>query len=122
MPRLDAFIEKLLAAPAALLVFETGKGAVLEDGNTRVRLLQRPLTSQQIVGAFAEIVPADLQKGFPRAGTTGFHYRSRGGEVHVQFEARAEGVRAVVTSGGASATAPSAAPAQEPWHPLGRTP
>jgi twitching motility protein PilT len=132
MPRLDAFIEKLLAAPAAQLVFETGQGAVLESAQQRVRLLQQPLTSQQIVGAFAEIIPDDLQKGFPRPGTTAFQYRSRAGEVEVHFEARNDRVRArvvaaaeedpavadllspVVPASRATATPPTATPTPTP--------
>src|SRR5919201_884709 len=111
MAKLDAFIEKLFAQPTAQLVFETGQGATLESASGRVRLIQQPLTSQQIIGAFTEVAPAELQRGFPRPGTTSFPYRSRSGEVEIRFEARQEGVRVVVTAraqaaaAGASATA-----------------
>src|SRR5690349_17397305 len=81
MPRLDAFIEKLLAVPSAELVFETGNGAVLQGPTERLRLLQQPLTTGQIVGAFAEVLPSELQNGFPRAGTTAFAYAARGAAV-----------------------------------------
>src|ERR687888_302410 len=104
MAKLDAFIEKLLAQPAAQLVFETGQGAALESAAGRVRLIQQPLTSQQIVGAFLEVAPAEVQKGFPRPGTTSFPYRTRSGEVEVRFESRQEGVRAVVRGRAATPT------------------
>jgi twitching motility protein PilT len=109
MAKLDAFIDKLLTQPAAQLVFETGQGAALESAAGRVRLIQQPLTSQQIVGAFMEVVPAELQKGFPRPGTTSFPYRTRSGEVEVCFEARQDTMRAVVTARGGSAPAATVA-------------
>ncbi|MFL5260833.1 MAG: type IV pilus twitching motility protein PilT, partial [Anaeromyxobacteraceae bacterium] len=102
MPRLDAFIEKLLAVPSAELVFETGNGAVLQGPTERVRLLQQPLTTGQIVGAFAEVVPSELQNGFPRAGTTAFAYAARGADVQIEIERRGDTVRAVVVRAGAA--------------------
>jgi twitching motility protein PilT len=115
MPRLDAFIEKLLAVPSAELVFETGNGAVLQGPTERLRLLQQPLTTGQIVGAFAEVVPSDLQNGFPRAGTTAFAYAARGADVHIEIERRGDSVRAVVVR-----AAPKGAPipAPTPSRPL----
>jgi twitching motility protein PilT len=115
MPRLDAFIEKLLAVPGAELVFETGSGAVLQGETERVRLLRQPLTTGQIVGAFAEVVPSELQNGFPRAGTTAFSYAARGADVRIEFERRGDSVRAVVVRAGAAASrAATAAPTPTP--------
>jgi twitching motility protein PilT len=114
MARLDAFLEKLLASPAAHLVFETGQGAALQSGAESVRLIQQPLTTQQIVGAFAEIVPGELQKGFPRAGATSFPYRSRSGVVEVRFEADQDRVRAVVTASPTASPSPTPSPTASP--------
>jgi twitching motility protein PilT len=115
MPRIDAFIEKLLAFPTAELVFETGSGAVLQSATERVRLLQQPLTTAQIVAAFAEVVPSELQNGFPRAGTTEFPYVARCGAVQVAFERRGDAVKAVVV---AAACASGSAPSPRPSPPL----
>jgi twitching motility protein PilT len=96
MPRLDNLIEKLLSHPGSQLVFETGAGALLKSASSSLRLIQQALTTQQIVGAFAEIVPSDLQRGFPRAGATAFAYRAPAGAVDVRFQASDGRVSAVV--------------------------
>jgi twitching motility protein PilT len=96
MARIDPLIEKLLAGPAQALVFETGKGASLLGTAGPQRLVQQPLTASQIAGAFAEIVPAELRSGFPRAGATTFPYLSPYGAVDVQFESRDGAARATV--------------------------
>jgi twitching motility protein PilT len=115
MARLDAFIEKLVAAPGGELVFQTAQGALLAAPEGPRRLVRQPLSTSQIVGAFAEIVPAELQVGFPRPGETVFAYRSPSGAVEVRFETTAEAVRAVVRPL-PEALDPSPAPLQDaPW-------
>jgi hypothetical protein len=86
MARLDAFIERLKGTATAELLFQTAHGAVLSvDGEQRV-LVRQALSTPQIVGAFAEIVPAELQAGFPRPGRTVFPYPSPAGAVEIEFD------------------------------------
>jgi twitching motility protein PilT len=107
MARLDAFIERLSGASGAELLFQTAHGAVLAvDGTQRV-LVRQALSTPQIVGAFAEIVPADLQPGFPRPGRTVFPYQSPAGNVQIEFEARDGEVRAVVRPSAAAEERPA---------------
>ena len=96
MARLDAFIERLAAVSGAELVFQTAEGALLSSPDGPRRLVRQALSTSQIVGAFAEIVPADLQPGFPRLGATVFPYMAPSGPVEVRFEATGDAVRAVV--------------------------
>jgi twitching motility protein PilT len=96
MPRLDSFIEKMFSRPASHLVFETGAGALLRTDSSSVRLVQQPLTTQQIVSAFSEIMPVELQCGLGHAGEMAFGYVSPAGTVNVRIEARDGRVKAVV--------------------------
>jgi len=96
MPRLDAFIERLVAASGSELVFQTSEGALLASPEGPRRLVRQALSTSQIVSAFAEIVPSDLRPGFPRQGATVFPYLAPSGPVEVRFEAGADSVRAVV--------------------------
>jgi len=96
MARLDAFLVKLFEAPGSELVLETGKGAVLSGPAGQRPLIRQPLTTSQIVGAFAEVVPSDLQAGFPSQGLSVFSYLSPSGAVEVRFAARNGDVRATV--------------------------
>jgi len=98
MPRLDSFIEKMLSLPASQLVFETGAGAVLRTGSNCVRLIQQPLTTQQIASAFAEIMPVELQCGFSGAGETAFGYAAPAGAVDVRIHSRDGKVKAIVVA------------------------
>jgi twitching motility protein PilT len=96
MPRLDAFIDKLFSASAIELCFETAKGAVLQTAAGADRIVRQPLTTSQIVGVFAEVVPAEARSGFPRPGTTVFPYTAPAGAVEVRLELEDGAVRAVV--------------------------
>src|SRR5512137_458608 len=112
MARLDAFIERLASASGSELVFESAHGAVISGpGGPRV-LVRQALSTPQIVGAFAEILPTDLQTGFPRPGRTVFPYESPAGPVEVLFEASGDAVRAVVRP-----AAPGARPEPAPVPP-----
>src|SRR3990172_10369061 len=86
MPRLDSLLEKLFSNPNAQLVLETGAGASLVTATGSLPLIRQPLTTQQIVSALAEIVPADLQRTFPRPGKTSFTYSAPRGTVEVHLE------------------------------------
>jgi twitching motility protein PilT len=98
MPRLDSFIEKMYSRPSSQLVFETGAGALLKTGTSSVRIIQQPLTTQQIASAFAEIMPVELQHGFLHAGETAFGYAAPAGAVDVRIQAWDGKVRAVVVA------------------------
>jgi twitching motility protein PilT len=108
MARLDAFIERLAASHGGELVFQTAHGAVLTvDGEVRI-LVRQALSTQQIVGAFAEIVPSEMQAGFPRAGKTVFPYLSPAGTVEVEFDSKGSEVRAVVRPAATTSAFPEA--------------
>jgi len=110
MARLDAFIERLAASHGGELAFQTAHGAVLTvDGEVRI-LVRQALSTQQIVGAFAEIVPSEMQAGFPRAGRTVFPYPSPAGTVEVEFESKGSEVRAVVRPAATTSAFPDAGP------------
>jgi len=110
MARLDTVIERLLAEPAGALSLETGQGALLASARGEQALIKQPLTTPQIVGALAEIVPEDLRAGFPRPGSTIFNYLSPSGPVEVRFELAGAVARVqVVPRGPARPTRPAAA-------------
>jgi twitching motility protein PilT len=96
MARLDAIIEALLTDPTGDLTFETGQGASLATTRGRQTPIKQPLTTEQIVGAFAEIAPDDLRASFPQPGPTVFNYLAPAGAVEVRFELSGAMVRASV--------------------------
>jgi len=106
MARLDAFIERLAATPGAELLFRSSQGAVLCSGDAERVLVRQPLSTSQIIGAFAEIVPSEMQAGFPPPGNTVFRYASPAGAMEILFEARGDGVRAVIRPASSDAPAP----------------
>jgi twitching motility protein PilT len=112
MPRLDAFIKTLFAKGGTEIAFASGRGAVMSGPQGPVQLVRQPLSTHQITGAFAEVVPADLAKGFPRPGTTAFDYAAPSGAVDIRFERRGETVQATVVprSAPAAAEAPGGGP------------
>jgi twitching motility protein PilT len=103
MARLDPIIEKLFAKPGSQLLLESGAGAILQAPGGPVPVIHQPLTTQQIVGAFAEIVPPELLSGFPPQGSTVFPYAHPSGAVEVVFEHREGKARAIVARAGAIA-------------------
>jgi twitching motility protein PilT len=97
MARLDPIIDKLLANPDGQLLMQTGAGAYLHGPAAQpVPIIQQALTTQQIVGAFAEIAPTDLECPFPAEGSTVFRYARPSGPVEVRFEHREGKARVVV--------------------------
>jgi twitching motility protein PilT len=110
MARIDAFIDRLFAESARELRMETGAGAILSAPRGPVTLLKQALTTQQIVGAVGEIVPAELRAGFPKFGATTFPYQAPAGAVDVRLDAQEGTVRVSVTPRAARAAAPEAAP------------
>jgi twitching motility protein PilT len=112
MARLDAIFQLLLADPCGELSFETGQGATLISPRGRQAPIKQPLTTAQIVGAFAEIAPDDLRADFPRPGPTVFNFLAPAGPVEVHFELAGAVARATVVplARGPSAAGPAPAP------------
>jgi twitching motility protein PilT len=105
MPRLDPFIDRLFAESARELTLESGAGAVLAAPRGAIPLIRQSLTSQQVVGAVAEIVPDDQRAGFPRQGVTVFPYAAPAGAVDVRVDVSDAAVRVVVVPRPAAAVA-----------------
>jgi twitching motility protein PilT len=94
MSRLDPFIDLLVRESAVSLVLETGAAAALikADGGTRPAM-QRALTTAQIVGACAELLPAWQRENFTGADIEEFEYQAPAGRVKVKFEPLPDGAR-----------------------------
>jgi twitching motility protein PilT len=94
MARLDPFIDLLIRESAASLVLETGAAATLvqADGGTRPAM-QRALTTAQIIGACAELLPAWQRADFTGVHAEEFEYQAPAGRVKAMFEPLQEGVR-----------------------------
>ena len=105
-------MEKLFKNPGAELVFESGFGIRLKTSQGLAPIVKQPLTTPQIVAAFAEIVPDDLKPGFPSEGATQFHYLAPAGPVSIRFEKNGNAVKVAVTirSGAGMAEEPHPAP------------
>ena len=111
MARLDPIFERLHRERGTELVFASGQPVVMRTAAGDVAVLRQQLTSQQIAGVFAELVPPDIRNGFPAAGVTRFGYEAPAGRVAVLFERKEAVVRALVrpqAADGEPAAAPSA--------------
>jgi twitching motility protein PilT len=95
MPRLDPFIDLMFKEGATSLTLESGQPAAITkpDGTLR-SAMQRTLTTQQIVGACAELLPPYQREMFTGETLEEFEYLAPSGRVKVRFEAVDEGVRA----------------------------
>ena len=98
MARIDGFVAKLFSESARELELQSGGGVLLRGRGGEQPLLKQPLTAAQIAGALAEIVPSELQAGFPQPGATAFPYPSPHGMVDVRVESSAAGLRLISTS------------------------
>lgn len=96
MARLDPIFERLHRERGSELVFASGQPVVMRTASGDVPVLRQQLTSQQIAGVFAELVPGDIRNGFPSAGLTRFGYEAPAGRVAVLFERKEGQVRALV--------------------------
>jgi twitching motility protein PilT len=103
MARLDLLIERLFAEGGDELLLSTGAGVALATARGPVALIRQPLTTAQIVGAVAEILPDDERVGFPRP--VAFPYRAPAGPVELRFLVNGPAVQARITRP-AAATAP----------------
>jgi twitching motility protein PilT len=105
MPRLDAVIDNLLKAQGGELQLETGGGIVLKTSAGTTPLIKQPLTTPQILGAIAEILPAEQRNGFPGPGVTRFTYASPSGPVLVELRYDPVKTRVTLTAAPAPAAA-----------------
>lgn len=96
LARLDPIFERLHRERGSELVFASGQPVVMRTASGDVPVLRQQLTSQQIAGVFAELVPGDIRNGFPSAGVTRFGYEAPAGRVAVLFERKEGLVRALV--------------------------
>ena len=94
MPRLDPFIELLFRERAEVLLLETGSPAAIIKGDTIRNAMQRTLTTAQIAGACAELVPAYMRDTFSALESQDFEYSFSMGRVRVRVEPTGDGVRA----------------------------
>jgi twitching motility protein PilT len=111
MARLDPFIELMFKEKAEVLLLETGASAALVQGDKIRTAMQRTLTTAQIAGACAELVPAYQRDTFNALEPQDFEYRSPLGRVRVRLEPVGEGIRATFEP--LVAPAAAAAPVQE---------
>ncbi|WP_275439569.1 type IV pilus twitching motility protein PilT [Archangium violaceum] len=86
MARFDAFIEKLYKESGVAVMLETGSGITLRTASGNVPMVKAGLSSQQIIGALSEIVPADLRSNFPTEGVSSFPYNAPAGSVQVKVQ------------------------------------
>jgi twitching motility protein PilT len=86
MARLDPIIEKLFKESAQELLIETGGGVNMRTGSVLQPVLKQNLTSLQILGALAELVPVEQRASFPPEGFTSFSYTAPAGPVQVRLE------------------------------------
>src|SRR5258708_29795534 len=104
MARLDPFIELMFKETAEVLLRETGASAALVQGDNIRTAMQRTLTTAQIAGACAELVPAYQRDTFNALESEDFEYKSPAGTVRVRIEPAGEGIRATFEPVAAPAT------------------
>ncbi len=102
MAKIDSIIEKLFRESTAEMLFESGAGVRIRGPQGFTPVVKQPLTTQQIISAFAEIVPEDLKTSFPEEGATEFTYAAPLGPINVRFEKTNGTVSALVTCEGMS--------------------
>jgi twitching motility protein PilT len=86
MARLDPIIEKLFKDSGQELLIETGGGVNMRTPAGMLPVLKQNLTSQQILGAIAELLPVEQRATFPPEGSTAFPYAAPAGQVQVTLE------------------------------------
>jgi twitching motility protein PilT len=94
MARLDPFIDILFREKAEVLLLETGAPAALVHEDRIRPAMQRTLTTAQIAGACAELVPAYMRDTFSVLEPADFEYQAPAGRVRVRVQPTGEGVRA----------------------------
>jgi twitching motility protein PilT len=92
MPRLDSIIERLFKDSGLELLMESGGGVNMRTPTGLLPVMKQNLTTRQIIGAIAELVPSDQRATFPSEGITVFPYASPGGPVQVKLQLENERV------------------------------
>jgi len=67
MARLDPAIDQMMKSPDGELHLVTGFGIQLKTAAGTRAIVRQPLTTQQILGAVTEILPADLRNSYDLA-------------------------------------------------------
>src|SRR5438132_1054117 len=93
MARLDPFIDLIFKEGAEVLLLETGAPAAIVKGDKIRPAMARSLTTAQIAGACAELVPAYQRETFTVFDSHDFEYQAPGGRVRCRVEPSGEGVR-----------------------------
>jgi twitching motility protein PilT len=93
MARLDPFIELIFKEGAEVLLLETGAPAAIVKGDRIRPAMARSLTTTQIAGACAELVPAYQRDTFNVFESHDFEYQAPSGRVRCRVEPAGEGVR-----------------------------
>jgi len=96
MARIDPVIDRIFVENAAALVFETGTSAFLLTASGNRPVYKQQLSTPQILGAFAEIVPNEMQARLATDPRLQFGYTSPGGAVEITIENRDGNVRVMV--------------------------
>ncbi len=96
MARLDPLIDLMLKEPGAFLIMETGMAASLHTASGARPVIRQQLTTVQIVGACAEVLPPELKEGFPGQSPSEFRYAAPVGPVRVRFEPLGDRVKATL--------------------------
>jgi len=86
MARLDPIIEKLFKDSGQELQIETGGGVNMRTPTGFLPVLKQNLTTQQILGAIGELLPAEQRAAFPPEGSIAFPYAAPAGQVQVTLE------------------------------------
>ncbi|MGZ6142598.1 MAG: hypothetical protein ACXWLM_04625, partial [Myxococcales bacterium] len=94
MARLDPFIDLIFKEKAEVLLLESGAPASIVKGDAIRAAMQRSLTTAQIAGACAELVPVYQRETFSIFEPHDFEYQAPSGRVRVRIEPSGEGVRA----------------------------
>jgi twitching motility protein PilT len=96
MARLHWIIEKLYSTSATDLVFETGSTGYFRFPQGKRAVYRESLTTEQIIGLFAEVVPPTVWKKLDGQGTARVGIESPAGPVEITLTRKADGIAAAV--------------------------
>lgn len=114
MARLHLIIEKLHSSGASDLVFETGTPGHFRFPQGKRPVYREPLSTEQIIGLFAELVPAAAWRRLDVEGTIRLPIDVPSGPVEVVLARRPDGLTAIVRPRPAGEARTEATQAAEP--------
>src|SRR5690606_26321869 len=114
MARLHLIIEKLHSSGASDLVFETGTPGHFRFPQGKRPVYREPLSTEQIIGLFAEVVPAAAWRRLDVEGTIRLPIDVPSGPVEVVLARRPDGLTAIVRPRPAGEARTEATQAAEP--------